>query len=141
MPPFFGQLIEFALAHYLLVSAFFVVLGALIVTESHKSGKTVSLTAAVQMMNKSDAVVLDVRPTKEYKEGHILNAINIPLVELKKRITELEVHREKPVIVVCAVGQHAGMAGKELTHVGFNQVVRLDGGMNTWRTAGLPVIK
>lgn len=136
-----AQWIEFISNHYLLVSAFFVILGALMVTESRKSGKSVSPQMAVNLMNKSAAVVLDVRSANDFKAGHIVGAINIPLVDLTKRLTELENYRQSPVIVACALGQHAGMAGRQLTQAGFTDVVRLAGGISAWRAASLPVIK
>lgn len=136
-----AQWIEFVGNHYLLVAAFFIVLGALMVTESRKSGKSVSPQMAVQLMNKSGAVVLDVRSPSDYKEGHITDAINIPLADLAKRLAELDAYRNTPIIVTCAIGQHSGMAGRQLTHEGFTQVVRLDGGISAWRGASLPVIK
>jgi rhodanese-related sulfurtransferase len=136
-----AQWLEFIVNHYLLVAAFFMVLGVLLITESRKSGKTVSPQMAVQLMNKSDAVVVDVRGANDFKEGHIVDAINIPVTELTRRLAELDAYRTRSVIVVCAMGQHAGLVGRQLTHAGFTQVVRLDGGMSAWRAAGLPVIK
>lgn len=136
-----AQWVEFIGNHYLLVAAFFIILGALMVTESRKSGQGVSPQAVVQLMNKSGAVVLDVRSANEFKEGHIVDAINIPLAELGKRLGELDDYRNIPIIVTCAIGQHTGMAGRQLTAGGFTQVIRLSGGISAWRAASLPVIK
>lgn len=136
-----AQWIEFIANHYLLVAAFFIILGALLVTESRKSGQGVSPQAAVQLMNKSNAIVLDVRSVNEFKEGHIVDAINIPFAELSKRLGELDTYRKLPIIVTCAIGQHSGMAGRQLTDAGFEQVIRLSGGISSWRAASLPVIK
>jgi rhodanese-related sulfurtransferase len=136
-----AQWIEFISNHYLLVAAFFIILGALLVTESRKSGQGVSPQAAVQLMNKSNAVVLDVRSVNEFKEGHIVDAMNIPFAELSKRLGELDAYRSLPIIVICAIGQHSGMAGRQLTDAGFEHVIRLSGGISSWRAASLPVIK
>lgn len=136
-----AQWIEFVGNHYLLVAAFFMILGALLVTESRKSGKGVSIHEAVQLINKSAAVVLDVRGVNDFKEGHIVDAINIPVSELNKRLGELDDYRNIPIIVTCAVGQHAGTVGRQLTAAGFSNVVRLSGGISAWRAASLPVIK
>lgn len=136
-----AQWVEFIGNHYLLVAAFITILGALIVTESHKSGQGISPQAAVQLMNKSGAVVLDIRSANEFKEGHIVDAINIPLAELTKRIGELDDFRNIPIIVTCAIGQHTGMAGRQLTQAGFTNVARLSGGISAWRAVSLPVIK
>ena len=65
----------------------------------------------------------------------------LPVTELDKRISELDKHKQKPVIVVCNLGQTAGAASKKLKAAGFENVVRLSGGMTEWKAQSLPVIK
>ena len=56
-------------------------------------------------MNKDDAIVLDTRPAKEFKAGHILGARQIKPEELReKNFKKLENSKDKPIIVVCAYG-------------------------------------
>ncbi|MDF2183059.1 rhodanese-like domain-containing protein [Neptuniibacter sp. CAU 1671] len=134
------QLLEFISNHYLLIAAWVFTLIMLLMTESRKSGKSVSPSIATQMINKEDAVVLDIRAKKEWAAGHITNAINIPLADLDRRIGELEKHKQHPIVVVCNLGQSASAATKKLKDAGFN-AVRLSGGMTEWKGQSLPVVK
>lgn len=96
---------------------------------------------ATQLMNREDAVVIDVRPAGDFAKGHILGARNIPLAELEKRAGELEKFKAKPVIVHCGDGNRAGGAVALLRRNGFGGVVNLSGGYAAWQQAGLPVEK
>lgn len=135
------QLIEFLSNNILLVAAWIMTLATLIFTEQRKGGKAVSTHEATRMINKEGAVVLDIRPKKEYSTGHITDAIHIPVTELDNRMTEINKHKEKPVIVVCNLGQTAGAASKKLMAAGFSNVVKLSGGMTEWKAQSLPVLK
>jgi rhodanese-related sulfurtransferase len=136
-----AQWLEFISAHYVLVSIFSALLGALLILESRRGGQSVSTASATHLINKSDAVVVDIRSEKEFNQGHIVGAINIPFSDLKQRINELDVYRNNPIIVACAIGQHAGVVGAQLKQAGFNNVVRLSGGVNGWKAGGLPLVK
>ncbi|MFP8966705.1 rhodanese-like domain-containing protein [Pokkaliibacter sp. CJK22405] len=133
--------IEFAIRNWEWVLAFFVVLIALFVTERRKGGASVTPQQATTLINKDDAVVVDVRPRKEFDTGHIVNSVNIPSADIAKRAGELKKHQDKPVIVVCALGQTAGAAAKTLKEQGFNNVVRLGGGISEWKASNLPVVR
>ncbi len=80
------------------------------------------------------------RPEKEFSAGHISNAVNIPYPQLDTRIAELKERRDKPVVVVCAAGQHAGGAVRKLQEAGFERVLRLGGGLMEWRYRQLPLV-
>ncbi len=136
-----AQLFEFAINHFILVSIFFFLLFAFFVNEGKQGGAAVATSALVNLMNKEDAVVVDIRDNKEYKKGHIAGAINIPYAALDSRMGELEEHKDKPVVLVCKIGQHAGAAGRKLKAQGFENVRRLAGGMTEWSGASLPVVK
>lgn len=135
------QLIEFASAHYLLIAAWLFTLIIFLWIEGQKSGKAVSPAIATQMVNKEGALLLDIRTRKEWETGHIAGAKHIPLADLDHHITELYKFKEKPVIVVCNFGQSAGSAAKRLKADGFQNVIRLGGGMTEWKGQNLPVIK
>lgn len=136
----FEQILEFIVNNYLLVGVWIAFLLALLWDGQQKSGKTVSIGEATQLINKEDAIVLDIRESKEYGEGHIANALNIPYSKLATRLDELNKSKEKPIVLVCKSGQTVGMAGKMLKEKGFN-AVRLQGGMMEWRNQSLPVVK
>lgn len=135
------QLLEFAGNHALLVGAFMAVLTALmwnLVTDP--GGKNaVDPLAATAMINHEEAVVLDVRSMAEFKDGHIVNAVNIPLNGLGSNLKQIEKHRDKPVVIVCRSGSRSGSACGVLRKNGFENVKNLRGGMLAWENASLPV--
>ena len=104
-------------------------------------GPWVNTLQATQLMNRDDALVVDLRPAAEYAKGHILGARNIPLPELERRAAELDKHKAKPVIVHCDTGNRATRAAGVLKARGFASVFNLAGGFVAWQQAGLPVEK
>ena len=135
------HLLQFVLNHPELVIPFLVLLTLLVMLESRRGGKTVSSQQLTNLVNKEEAVVVDVRDSKEFREGHITESRNIPFSSLKENLTQLDKYKEKPVILVCKMGQHAGAAGKILSTSGFKDVRRLSGGITTWKSDGLPLVK
>ncbi|MDH2432865.1 rhodanese-like domain-containing protein [Pokkaliibacter sp. MBI-7] len=133
--------IEFVMKHWELAVAFAAVLGLLLWTEKRKGGPSLSTQQATMLINKEDAVVVDVRPRKEFESGHIVNSINIPAADFDKRADELNKHKDKPIIVVCAMGQSAGASAKTLQTRGFARVMKLSGGIAEWKGANLPVVR
>ena len=93
------------------------------------------------LINRKSAVVVDVRDRKEFDSGHIVDSLNIPLGKLKQRLNELIKHKKKPLIVVCKIGQHSGEAAKVLQEAGYEQVVRLSGGLSEWKAQSLPLVQ
>ena len=93
------------------------------------------------MINRQDALVLDVREQAEFAQSHILNARWLPLSQLEARAGEIEKFKDKPLIVYCASGSRSSTAASALTKRGFSKVVNLAGGFVAWQQAGLPVQK
>jgi rhodanese-related sulfurtransferase len=135
------KLFEFVGNHPVLVGTFALLLALFIRNETRRGGQTVSAQALVEMVNKENALVLDVRDKKEFDAGHIVNAINIPQASLADRLDELNKYKERPVVVACRMGQHSGTAGTLLRKNGFTNVRRLTGGIAEWRNQNLPVVK
>ncbi|WP_120995043.1 rhodanese-like domain-containing protein [Stutzerimonas urumqiensis] len=135
-----AKLIEFVSNHYVLSSLFVALLIALLINETRKGGKSFSNRELTQKVNSGEGVVLDVRPKKEFDAGHIVEALNIPHDKLVSRLAELEKHKAKTIIVVDAMGQHAGAACGELQKAGFT-AAKLSGGIASWRGENLPVVK
>ena len=104
-------------------------------------GPSVGTVEAVQLMNRQDAIVIDIRDAAEYASGHVLNARNLPAAELEARIGELEKFKERPVIVTCDSGSRSGPAAATLRNKGFTQAVSLTGGIAAWKAASLPTEK
>lgn len=135
-----ANLIEFVSNHYVLSSLFVALLIILFITETRKGGKSLSNRELTALVNSGEGVVLDVRAKKEFDAGHIVDALNIPYEKLVSRTGELEKHKAKTIIVVDAMGQHAGTACRELQKAGFT-AAKLSGGISSWRGDNLPVVK
>lgn len=96
---------------------------------------------AVQLMNRKDAVMVDLREPAEFGAGHVPNARNIPHAQIEARIGELEKSKGKPIVLVCQTGGKSHAASTRLKKAGFGEVVVLSGGMGAWQQASLPVEK
>lgn len=134
------RVIEFVGNHYILVSGFIGLAILLIMHETKRSGRNLSSREVTALINRDEAVVLDIRQQKDFSAGHIVDSIHIPAAKLKERIAELEPHKDKTVIVVCASGMTAGATCTELKNAGFN-TARLSGGIAGWRSDNLPTAK
>lgn len=101
----------------------------------------VDSTAALQLINHKQALVLDVREESEYKAGHIIKSKLIPLGKLNARIGELEKHKDQPIVVICRSGNRSAAACSLLSKQGFSQVYNLSGGVMAWQKGSLPLEK
>ena len=134
------QFIEFAGNHPLLFLALAAVSALLVQNILSTGGKlNVAPLKATEMINREDAVVLDVRPMTDFNQGHIIHAVNIPSSGLKSQIKTLEKHKEKPIIVACRSGGQSAAACRLLKKEGYENVFNLQGGMLAWQNANLPV--
>lgn len=81
----------------------------------------------------SETILVDVRTTDEYSLGSIPGAINIPVDELRSRLSELP--KNKPIVVTCAIGLRGYLAYRILVQHGYKDVRNLSGGYKTWSIA------
>ncbi len=137
--------LDFAMRHEMLVLAW-IGLATAVVASAVKGAlspvKQVDHQAAVALINKQDAVVVDVRTPEEFAKGHIAGSHHMPLAQIEQgNTTEIDKHKEKPVIVVCESGDRADKAATKLVKAGFQQVYLLRGGLSQWRASNLPVTK
>ncbi len=132
--------LEFLAEQWIVASALIVCIGLLVRHESAKGGPTLTPQQLITEVNQKQALVVDLRDSKEFDQGHIVDAINIPHAKLAGRMAELESSKGKPIILVCKMGQHSGAAGKALATEGFEQVSRLSGGMMEWQNMQLPLV-
>ncbi|MFP6850519.1 MAG: rhodanese-like domain-containing protein [Pseudomonas sp.] len=135
-----ANLIVFATTHYVLSGLFVILLALLIFTEARKGGQSLSSRELTALVNSEQGVVLDIRAQKDFSAGHIVGALNIPYEKITARIAELEKHKAKTVIVVDAMGQHAGTVCRDLKKAGFT-AAKLSGGVASWRGDNLPLVK
>lgn len=96
---------------------------------------------AVQLINRKDAVMVDLREPGEFGGGHPPNARNIPQSQLDKRIGELEKFKNRPIILVCQTGGRSHAVTAQLKKSGLAEVMVLSGGVNAWQQANLPMEK
>ena len=96
---------------------------------------------AVQLINRRDALVLDVRDTGDFAAGHITNARHIPEKQLADRMKELDKYKTRPVIVSCRTGSRAPAVSDTLRKQGFPEAFALRGGIAAWQQASLPLEK
>ncbi|MDX2463240.1 MAG: rhodanese-like domain-containing protein [Porticoccus sp.] len=134
------EFFDFISEQWVLVSVFMVLIYLFAINERIKSGKQISPHVVTRMINADEAVLVDIRDTKEFKAGHIAGAINIPHLKLMDRLAELESYRDKAIIVADKVGQQSGAIGRKLQQKEFS-VLRLTGGMMEWQNQKLPVVK
>lgn len=136
-----AQFIEFIINHWVLSTLWVISLAAIIAYQRRTAGSTVGPQQAVMLINRNDGIVVDVREKKEFESGHIVDAINIPLAKLKQRMSELQKHKDKPVIVVCKLGQQSSEASRTLKDEGYENVYRLTGGITEWKAQSLPLVQ
>lgn len=138
-----ARLFEYAGNHVWLVAATLVVLLAVIVNELRlRSHAFASLSAqeAIRLMNQN-ALVLDLRPVEQYREGHLTNARQMPSDQILTAGDTLKKHKEKPVLVYCESGSLGASAARQLAAQGFTKAFNLRGGLGAWRAESLPLVK
>jgi rhodanese-related sulfurtransferase len=136
------QFVSFVQRHWELFAGLFVVSSLLVYTElgARRLGvKRAGPHAATVLINHENAWVLDVREESEFKGGHIVDSVHIPLSQLQSRMTELGRYNGRPVIVGCRSGHRASRAGGMLRKQGFEAVYTLEGGLLAWENANLPL--
>lgn len=105
-------------------------------TPLHGEGEGIAAVEAAGVIERGEAVLLDVREHGEWRAGHAPGALHIPLGELARRFGDLP--RERRLIAVCRSGSRSALATDALRQAGL-QVDNLDGGMKAWHSAGLPL--
>ena len=138
------RMIEFASNHWILFSALglmvYLLLQDLVETLMGKH-KTVSAIGAVELMNKDQVTVIDVREASEFIKSHIEDSVNMASTKLDKKINELDKYKNDLVIVACQTGTRSPAACSKLIKNGFTNVHLLKGGIQAWEDLNLPIRK
>ena len=135
--------LKFLIDNWMLISVALASGGMLLwplIAESASAGK-LSPTAAVQLINREKAVVIDVGEPHEFAAGHVGGSKNIPFGQLEEKLPGLVKNKALPVILVCPLGARAGRAVAVAKKMGYEQAQSLGGGLKSWREANLPVEK
>jgi rhodanese-related sulfurtransferase len=101
----------------------------------------VSAPEAIQLINRRNASVIDVRPAAEYSKGHLPAARNFEISELQAKIGQIAKNKSNPVLLVCQTGQQSQKASQIVSDAGYAEVHVLQGGLDAWQKAGMPVVK
>ncbi len=137
------QVSQFLMNHPLLTAGWLALVGALAWTfrETARGGTRLTPAQATRLINSEDAVVVDVRPSGEFREGHIINAENVALADLDGQMKRLDKYKAHPIIMACRSGQQSTNAASVLRKAGFTKVYNLAGGIVAWQEASLPLSK
>jgi rhodanese-related sulfurtransferase len=133
--------VQFFIQNSWLIALAIVSGGLLLFPTLQRGGARLSILQATQLVNQNKGVFVDVRSAADYAAGHIRDARNIPLPELKARSSELDKFKSKTVIVVCSSGSQSAKAVSLLKSAGFGEVYSLDGGLAAWQAQGLPTAR
>ena len=133
---------DFVLANWMLI-AVALVSGGMLLMPMLTGGGGAGLTpaAAVQLINREKAVVIDVCEPAEYQAGHVAGARSIPLAELEAKLPGVVKNKATPVVLVCASGMRSGRAVAIARKLGYDNAQSLSGGLKSWREASLPIEK
>jgi rhodanese-related sulfurtransferase len=138
------RLLEFFAANQLMVLVLAGLTVAIIyneVTRLFSGIKPVNPAGLTALINRQDALLVDVSPTADFEKGHIAGAKNVQLSQFDADNKVLAKVRELPVVVACRTGAASSGAAKKLVKAGFKQVYWLDGGVAAWQQASLPLVK
>lgn len=100
-----------------------------------------SAERAVNLINRENALILDIRDPEAFKAGHIVDAINLPAHEASVDTTTLDKDKGKALLFIDDTGKQAASAAANLHKAGFERVFVLTGGLAAWREAQLPLVK
>lgn len=135
------MVLEFLIQQWHLAGALAVAVILLVIHESRRGGTSITPQQVSLLMNEQQATVVDLRDPADFRKGHIVGAINIPYAKVDERWDELEKLRDKPLILVCKLGQFSSAIGKRLMAKQFAHIYRLSGGISEWQTSRLPLVK
>jgi rhodanese-related sulfurtransferase len=103
--------------------------------------KAVSPAQLTELINREDALVVDLRGQGDFEKGHIMGSRHVLPSQVEPEGKLLAKAKESPVVLVCAAGMTASGVAEKLVKAGFKKVSVLDGGVGSWTAAGLPLAK
>ena len=110
-------------------------------SEMNKGGKKIEPNELTRLVNKENAILIDLRKKEDYENGHITTALNYPHQEFDNYMFKLDKFKESPIILVCEMGRNSANIGEKLKKAKFKETFRLNGGMMTWTQENLPIIQ
>lgn len=144
MSEFFHRLPEFVGNHIWLSLLFIVLLIAVIVGEVmrlNRKYRELSPGALTLLINREDALVVDLSSYADYEKAHIPGAKHMAMSQFDPESKDLAKVKDLPIVVVCKDGRTSTKAALRLIKAGFQKVHILHGGMLSWKQADMPVAK
>ena len=138
------DLLAFAGRHPLLSLALLGLTLAIVLNELSaftRGFKALGPAALTALVNRDNALVVDLRPHADFERGHIPGSKNVQPSQFDPENKQLAAARSLPVVLVCKAGQASGDAARRLRKAGFERVYVLDGGIAAWQQADLPLVK
>ena len=139
-----AQLAEFVGNNLFMSFAFLIVLFiylSMVMNEKMQRFTTINSSQLTQLVNNKGAVLIDVRSSESFEKGHIANAINMPLTDFSDGKASLKKFKNKTVITYCDRGHTSQTVCKQLINNEIEPVFNLGGGLNSWKTEKLPLVK
>ncbi len=100
-----------------------------------------TVSAAVNLINRDKGVLIDVSEVEEFANGHPGGARNLPLAQLEERLPQVVKNKALPLILICPTGARARRAEATARKLGYDKAQALSGGLRAWREANLPLEK
>ena len=105
---------------------------------SYKSLRPAEVTS---LINRENALVVDLRPFADYEKGHIAGSKNVLMSQFDPESKQLASAKALPIVLVCQSGITVAGAAKRLKSAGFERVHVLEGGIAAWQQAELPLVR
>jgi rhodanese-related sulfurtransferase len=103
--------------------------------------KVVSLEVAREALDKSSAVVIDIREPGEHATGVAKGAKLIPMSQLSKRISEVPQSANQSVLLICNTQNRSSRVADQLRAAGYSNISYVHGGMSQWAARNWPMVK
>ncbi|EKU60732.1 hypothetical protein F993_02863 [Acinetobacter proteolyticus] len=129
--------LEFMGNHPFLFGTLGVLIVLFFILEGQRNGRKISPQSLGILVKAKNAILIDLRDGKDFRDGHISGSRNIPYSQITSHVDELKAS-DRPLVFICNLGQVAGSA---LQKVGHADSYRLDGGISNWKAQGLPLVK
>ncbi len=139
-----AQLAEFIGNHIFLVTLFLAALFLFLISAYKQASaglQTVTVEQLTRLVNQQNAKLVDVRPAEAYAQGHIVNAVNMPMADIEAGKIKTEGMKKRPVVVYCQMGRTSLKACQALNKAGVETTFSLQGGVNAWLNDKLPLAK
>lgn len=122
---------------------FIAALGAVIAFTviAHAANSMVSLDAAREALDKSTALVIDIREPSEHATGVAQGAKLIPMSQLNQRIGEIPKNSKQAVLLICNTQNRSSKVVEQLRAAGYTHVSYVNQGMSQWAARGWPMVK